>query len=399
MHFNFDEVIDRRHTNSIKYDFAVQRGMPRDVLPMWVADMDFQTVPAIMDALVAASKHGIFGYSESMPSYTKAVQQWWRTRFDWEPPGEWLVKTSGVVSAIATAIRTFTRKGEAVLVQRPVYYPFSSIVESNGRLLVNSPLVRVCGKKGGETYQIDFDDFEAKICRNRVRLFLLCNPHNPVGRVWTSDELTRLGEICLKHGVRVLSDEIHADFVHEGYKHTVFAGLCPEFSNITITCTAPSKTFNLAGLQVSNIFIKDHEARSAFRMEMQRSGHMALNCMALVACEAAYTHGAAWLDALRHYLAQNIAWVHHFLDTRLPEIRLVEPQATYLLWLDCRRLDLDEEERRELIVHKARLWFDEGRMFGSEGQGFERVNIACPRRIVQEAFERLEKAVHESLRN
>jgi len=293
-----------------------------------------------------------------------------------------------VVYAIATAIRALTEKGDAVLIQQPVYHPFASTVLVNGRKLVNNPLVYEKGE-----YHIDFDDFEEKIIKNDVKLFLLCSPHNPVGRVWTREELVRMGDICLKHNVIVISDEIHADFVYKGYLHFIFASLKPEFLNNTIICTAPSKTFNLAGLQVSNIFIANDEIRKKFREELMRSGYSQPNTMGLVACQAAYEHGAQWLDELIEYLEGNISYIRKFLAERLPQIKLVEPQGTYLLWLDFNQLNLSEEELNDLIVNKAKLWLNEGTTFGSEGKGFQRLNIACPRATLEKAFLQLEKAI------
>lgn len=388
MKFDFDEIIDRRGTNSIKYDFCAERGKPEDVIPLWVADMDFRTPPAVTEALVKAAQHGIFGYSESKQEYFDAVHNWFKSRFGWETDQSWLVKVPGVVYAVATAIRALTEKGDAVLIQQPVYHPFASTVLVNGRKLVNNPLVYEKGE-----YHIDFDDFEEKIIKNDVKLFLLCSPHNPVGRVWTREELVRMGDICLKHNVIVISDEIHADFVYKGYLHFIFASLKPEFLNNTVICTAPSKTFNLAGLQVSNIFIANDEIRKKFREELMRSGYSQPNTMGLVACQAAYEHGAQWLDELIEYLEGNISYIRKFLAERLPQIKLVEPQGTYLLWLDFNQLNLSEKELNDLIVNKAKLWLNEGTTFGSEGKGFQRLNIACPRATLERAFLQLEKAI------
>ena len=388
MRYDFDEIIERRGTNSIKYDFAVERGKPEDVIPLWVADMDFRTVPAVTEALIKVAQHGIFGYSEMKQSYFNAVHDWYKNRFGWETDESWLVKTPGVVYAIAAAIRALTDKGDAVLIQRPVYYPFSGAILSNGRKLVNNPLVYKDG-----SYHIDFDDFEAKIKEHNVRLFVLCSPHNPVGRVLTREELTRMGEICMKHGVIVVSDEIHADFVFKGNKHHVFASLSHEFQDNSIICTAPSKTFNLAGLQVSNVFISNREIREKFCREIDRSGYSQLNIMGLVACQAAYEHDAEWLEELMEYLTGNLDFVRDFLKERLPQIKLVEPQGTYLLWLDFRELRLSEKELEDLIVNKAKLWLSSGGTFGVEGKGFQRVNIACPRAVLKKAFTQLEEAV------
>ncbi|MBH1940619.1 pyridoxal phosphate-dependent aminotransferase [Mobilitalea sibirica] len=386
---HFDEIINRKGTNSIKYDFAVQRGKPEDLLPLWVADMDFRTPPEVTRELKKAVDHGIYGYSESKEEYFAAIQGWYQKRFDFEIQKEWLVKTPGVVFAIAMAIRAFTKEGDAVLIQRPVYYPFSETILANNRKLVNNPLVYEDG-----SYRIDFDDFETKITKNNVKLFLLCSPHNPVGRVWTREELIRLGDICIRHNVMVISDEIHADFIYKGYHHSIFGKLKDEFLQNSILCTAPSKTFNLAGLQVSNILIANKDIRDKFKNEIRASGYSQLNTMGLIACQTAYESGAEWLDDLLGYLEENLEFTRNFLKEHLPQIKLVEPQGTYLLWLDFSTLNLSEKALEDLIVRRAKLWLDHGTMFGSEGRGFQRINMACPREILKKALIQLEKAIN-----
>jgi Bifunctional PLP-dependent enzyme with beta-cystathionase and maltose regulon repressor activities len=390
MNCQFNQEIERKGTNSLKYDFAAERGRPEDVLPLWVADMDFKTSPFIIEALQKAAGHGIFGYSESKSGYFDALQSWYAQYFDWKLQSDWLVKTPGVVFAICMAIRALSKEGDSVLIQRPVYYPFSQSILDNGRKLVNNPLVYRDGK-----YGIDFEDFEEEIVRNKVKIFILCNPHNPVGRVWTKEELIRLGDICVKHGVYIVSDEIHADFVFEGHRHSVFASLKPEYLERTITCTAPSKSFNLAGLQVSNILIANGEIRKKFQLEINRSGYSQLNTMGLVACQAAYENGRPWLEELKQYLAENLAFIRSFLSEKLPQIEMIEPEGTYLVWLDFRTLGLDDRQLEDLIVNRAKLWLDRGSIFGPEGKGFERVNIACPRATLERALLQLEQAVNQ----
>ena len=388
MTFDFDKVIDRRGTNCLKYDFAVERGRKEDILPLWVADMDFQTAPGIQERLRAAVDHGIFGYSDGKADYFAAVSSWYREKFGWETKEEWLIKTPGVVFALAAAVRAFTEKGDRVLIQQPVYYPFSEVIRDNGRVLINSPLKQVNGR-----YEMDFEDMERKITENQVKLFLLCSPHNPVGRVWTEEELKKAGELCVKHGVLVVSDEIHSDFTYPGVAHHVFAGLSPEFARISVTCTAPSKTFNIAGLQVSNIFIPDPELRARFQKAVDAVGYSQVNLLGLLACQAAYETGEEWLSAVKEYLYGNLCFLREYLKENLPEIRLVEPEGTYLVWLDFGALGLTEEQRQELIEEKAGLWLDSGAMFGPDGEGFERVNIACPRETLQKALDQLAAAV------
>lgn len=391
MPVDFDTVPNRRGTNCFKYDFAREMGMPEDVLPLWVADMDFPTAPAVLEQLHALAEHGIFGYTGVKDAYFSAVHNWYAQRFGWETQRSWLVTTPGVVFAIAIAIRAFTQKGDAILIQQPVYYPFANKVTENDRQLVVNPLVLKNGR-----YEMDFADMERKIVDYHVKMLLLCSPHNPVGRVWTKEELLRVGEICQKHGVLVVSDEIHADFTYAGHTHRVFASVKSEFADFTITCTAPSKTFNLAGLQNSNIFIPNRQLRHAYKKELSACGCGGTNCMGMAACQAAYEAGADWLEQLKQYLAGNLAYIRQFLREKLPEIALIEPEGTYLVWLDLRKLGLTEQQQRQLIVQDAKLWLDTGTLFGQGGEGFERINIACPRTTIEQAMQRLEHAVHKT---
>ena len=391
MPFDFDTVPNRRGTNCFKYDFAREMGMPEDVLPLWVADMDFLTAPAVLERLHALAEHGIFGYTGVKDAYFSAVHNWYAQRFSWETQRSWLVTTPGVVFAIAIAIRAFTQKGDAILIQQPVYYPFANKVTENDRQLVVNPLVLKNGR-----YEMDFADMERKIVDYHVKMLLLCSPHNPVGRVWTKEELLRVGEICQKHGVLVVSDEIHADFTYAGHTHHVFASVKSEFADFTITCTAPSKTFSLAGLQNSNIFIPNRQLRHAYKKELSACGCGGTNCMGMAACQAAYEAGADWLEQLKQYLAGNLAYVRQFLREKLPDIALIEPEGTYLVWLDLRKLGLTEQQQRQLIVQDAKLWLDTGTLFGQGGEGFERINIACPRTTIEQAMQRLEHAVHKT---
>ena len=387
---DFDTVVDRRNTRCLKYDFAVRRGMPEDVLPLWVADMDFKTSSYVEDALVQRSKEAIFGYSEVQRPYFDIVKGWMERHHQWQVDEHWLVKTPGVVFALAMAVKAYTEPGEAVLIQSPVYYPFSEVIVDNARKLVSSDLKQ---DESGH-YYMDLEDLEEKIVKEKVRLLFLCNPHNPVGRVWTKEELTALGDICVKHGVVVVSDEIHADFVFEG-KHQVFAAIKKEFEEITITCTSPSKTFNLAGLMISNIFIADRKLRHRFRKELDRAGISQLGVMGLVACEAAYSQGEVWYEKMHEYVKENIEYTREFVNTRLPGVKMGEHQGTYLVWLDFRETGLGVEELEHLVIHKAKLWLDSGRIFGDCGKGFQRFNVACPRETLTTALIRLEKALTE----
>lgn len=386
--YDFDELIDRKNTNSLKFDFAVERGRPADVLPLWVADMDFRAPAPVLDALRKAVEHGIFGYSEVKADYYDTLAAWFGAHFGWSTQPEWLVKTPGVVYALAMAVRAFTQPGDAVLIQPPVYYPFYSVVTDNDRRLVENELIYQ-----NERYVIDFADFEDKIVQNRVKLFLLCSPHNPVGRVWTAEELRRLAQICKKHGVFVVSDEIHCDFAFPEHPHTPLLLAAPALAEQAMVCTAPSKTFNLAGLQVSNIWIPGQSARTRFQKEMDRSGYSQLNSLGLVACQAAYAAGDVWLTQCRTYLRENLAFVRGFLREQLPQITLVEPEGTYFVWLDCAGLGLSRRELNDLIVNKAKLWLDAGHIFGGNAAQFQRVVLACPRARLAQAMQQLKQAV------
>ena len=386
--YDFDKIIDRHGTNCLKFDFAKERGKNGDELSLWVADMDFQVAKPITDALQVQVNHGIYGYTEVKSDYFDIVKNWFKDNFDWEIKKGSLVKTPGVVYAIAMAVKAFTKEGEAVIIQQPVYYPFSEMIIANNRKLVNSPLVLKDGR-----YEIDFEDFEKKIVENNVKLFILCSPHNPVGRVWSVEELKRIGDICIKHDVVIFSDEIHADFVYPGNKHTVFASLGEEYAANSVIATAPSKSFNIAGLQVSNIFIENKKLRDAFRNEIVKSGYSQLNTMGLAAARAAYESGKEWLDEVRAYIKDNLIFFRDYLKENIGELSLIEPEGTYLVWVDFRKLGLSEKQREDLIVNKAKLWIDSGAMFGVDGEGFERFNIACPREYLKLALDSLAKAI------
>lgn len=382
---DFDRIIDRKNTRCLKYDFAVKRGMPEDVLPLWVADMDFETSSYIEDALTERVKEGIFGYSDVQTPYFEIIRDWMIRHHDWEPQEKWLIKTPGVVFALAMAVKAYTDPGDKVLLQQPVYYPFSEVITDNGREVVSNDLVLT---EDG-IYKIDFADFEQKIIANGIKLFLLCSPHNPVGRVWTKEELETIGDICVKHGVTVVSDEIHNDFIWEG-KHTVFACIKKEFADISVTCTSPSKTFNLASMLISNIFIPNQILRRKFRKEMDRAGISQLSVLGLVATEAAYAHGDEWYAAMKNYVRDNIAFAKTYVEKNLPGVRMIDTQGTYLIWLDFRQMGLTVEELDHKIIYEAGLWLDSGKIFGKTGEGFERINVACPRAVLQEALDRIQ---------
>lgn len=388
----FDAVPNRRNTNCLKYDFGMERKQRNDLLPLWIADMDFKLPEEIIDELHKTAEHGIFGYSAPKEDYFPAVHNWFSTRFGWDIKPEWNIITPGIVFTIAQAIRAFTKEGEGVLIQQPVYYPFSECILNNGRKVVNNQLVYENRK-----YHIDFEDFEKKIVENKVGLFLLCSPHNPVGRVWTEDELKQMGSICLKHNVIVLSDEIHCDFVYSGFKHSVYANLGKEFEDHSIICTSPGKTFNIPGLQIANIIVPNERLRDKLQREIDASGYSQLNTFGIVAGRTVYEKGAEWFEDLKVYLSSNLEYIKNFLNERIPWIHLVEPEGTYLLWLDFSELGLTDRQLEELITEEAKLWLDAGKIFSKEASQFERINIACPRSILKEALEKMEYAINRML--
>lgn len=385
---SFDEIIDRKGTDCLKYDFAKRRGMPEDVLPLWVADMDFKTSSYVEDAVIERAKHAIFGYSEAREEYFDAVATWMRSRHNWEVQSGWLIKTPGVVFALAMAVKAFTEVGDSVLIQQPVYYPFSEVIEDNGRVIVSNDLYL------GEDnrYHIDFADFESKIVANHIKLFLLCNPHNPSGRVFTKEELTELGDICLKYGVIVVSDEIHNDFVFEG-EHTVFATVKKEYEDISIICTSPSKTFNLASMLISNIFIPNKKLKHRFRHEVDAAGISQLSILGLVATQAAYKYGGEWYEKMHAYVKANITYVREYVKENLPGVNVIDGEGTYLVWLDFRGTGIDAEELDRRIIHDAKLWLDSGKIFGATGRGFQRINVATPRSIITECLQRIRNVI------
>ena len=388
MSFDFNTITDRHNTNSIKTDLAVVRGKPADVLSLWVADMDFPTSPAILEALHKKIDHGIFGYSCLDESFHSALANWMKNEHNFTYDRRELVTTPGVVFALATAIKAFTKEGESVLIQTPVYYPFKNMIEANNRKTVTSPLFEKDGK-----WQIDFEDFEKKIVENDVKLFILCSPHNPVSRVWKRDELSRMAEICLRHNVIVFADEIHNDFVYQPNVHTVFSTLSAEVAENSVVSMSPSKTFNLAGLQFSTNFIKNPALRAKFKAERNKTGYDEPSLMGLVAARAAYEGGKPWLEELKKHLLSNIDFLRGYLEEKLPNVRLIEPEGTFLMWLDFSALGYSDSELDDIIVNKAKVWLDRGTMFGPEGEQYQRINIATPEPLLREAIDRIAGAL------
>lgn len=385
---SFDNEINRYRTNSLKYDFKSDKNKPDDVFPMWVADMDFKCCDEILNDMHKKIDHGIFGYSKNDENYFNAIKKWYQSNFNVELKQEWLITTPGVVFALATSVKILTEENDYVLINNPVYYPFTEVVEDNKRKIISSDLILK-----DKHYEIDFEDFENKIKQYNIKLFLLCSPHNPVGRVWSKNELDKIIEICKKYNVFIVSDEIHSDFVWSK-NHTCLLKYENYQKNI-ILCTAPTKTFNLAGLQVSNIFIPNSEVRQKFQLELWNTGYSLINIMGLVACQSAYEKGQDWLDGLKRYLIDNINYVDNFLKEKLPKIKLIYPEGTYLLWLDFNKLNMSDERIEDLMLNEAKLWLDNGKMFGETGKGFQRLNIALPREKLEWAMEQLENTFNK----
>lgn len=402
MQFDFDVAIPREGSNSVKWEFVTEQGRTRHwhdtaesrgndrVLPMWVADMDFKCAPPIVQAIQNRAEHGIFGYSEKTETYLEAVVDWMRDRHDWSINSDWIVTCPGVVPALHFAVRAFVEPGEKVLVQGPVYYPFYNAIRNNGATIVSNSLVASNGR-----YEMDLDDLSGKLKDPAVKLAILCNPHNPVGRVWTALELRQFGELCEEHGVTVVADEIHADLTFPETKFTPYASLGDAFATHSLTTTAASKAFNLAGLHESNIIISNPRLREAFVREQYRVGLYGMNPFGIVATEAAYREGLPWLLEVVEYLKGNRDFIMDFMAAELPEIVPYRPEGTYLFWFDCRALGLDKHALGELVRKKAKLYLDDGHIFGVEGDGFERLNFACTRELLTEALQRLKQAVSD----
>lgn len=386
--YNFDEIVERRGTNCEKWDGLKELYGRDDLLPLWVADMDFSAPPAISSALEKRGEHNIYGYTYCGDEYYEAVIGWMSRRHNWDIKKEWIVFTPGVVPALSLAIKAFTKPGDKVIIQSPVYHPFYDVIGNNGRHIVNNPLIYKDGK-----YTMDYEDLEEKI-DSRTRILLLCNPHNPVGRVWTKEELNKLGEICLKNDIIIISDEIHFDIVYKDYNHTVMANISPEIRENCIVCTAPSKTFNIAGLQMSNIIIPNDKLRNRYKTEFENSRISGPNIFGIEALIAAYNNSEDWLDKLLVYLEGNRDYLINFVKERIPQIKVIKPEGTYLAWVDCSGLNMDPAELRDFFVNKCRLALNAGEMFGKEGQTFQRFNIGCPQAILGEALIRIEAGVN-----
>lgn len=385
MQYDFDKIIPRRGTNSYKWDSAPT---DKNVLPLWVADMDFRTAPAIIDTLAKRVAHGIFGYTHVPNEYYTAVIRWFEQRHDWSIMQDWFIYTSGVVPALSAIIKALTKPGDGVVVQTPVYNCFFSSIRNNGCQIVTNPL-----KYENRTYNIDFEDLDRKTVNPNVKLLLLCNPHNPAGRVWTREELRLIGEICQKNHVMVIADEIHCELVFPGYTYTPFASVNSDNLRNSVTCISPSKSFNLAGLQIANIISCDETIRKKIDRAININEVCDVNPFGIEATIAAYNEGEEWLMQLLDYLKANYDYLCEFFRTHIPQIPVTKLEGTYLVWTDCRALSLSSETLQTRLLEETGLWLNSGTMYGADGEGFLRWNIACPRVILQDALTRFQSFV------
>jgi cystathionine beta-lyase len=396
MKCDFDQICERKGTGSVKWDSLQSVFGHEDIIPMWIADMDFPAPEPVVQALVDRAKHPCYGYSQPGSDLINVITERIKHKLNWEINPDWIVITPGIIPALHVAVRSVTRPGNQVIVQEPVYYPFFKAITGSGCQIVNNGLKLINGR-----YVMDYEDLESKFFSKTamiatpttdVKAMILCSPHNPVCRVWEEDELIRAGEIAIRHGAVVISDEIHCEILFKGYRHTPFASLSKEFEQNCMVCMAPSKTFNLAGLEVSTVIIPNKKLRDEFNGV--RAGILpATNIFGYVALEAAYRYGDEWLQQVLCYLEKNLAFLRSYLQDRIKGIRLIEPQGTYLMWLDCRDLGLDDLSLKKLMREQARVGMNDGYLFGAGGSGFQRMNIACPRPVLEQALQRIEVAV------
>ena len=382
---DFDELIDRRGTNCVKYDFCSDVFGTDDILPMWMADMDFRTPDFVFDAIKERSKHPVLGYSRPPQDYFSVVSDWIKNLHNWDVKEDWMGFLPGIVPGLSFAIQVYTQIGDEVVIQPPVYHPFIHCVKENNRTLVYNPLKMVDGY-----FEMDFDDLERKIT-DKTKLFILCNPHNPGGKVWSRETLVRLAEICSNHGITVVSDEIHSDMVLHGYKHTPFASVSEEAKKISITYMAPSKSFNMPGLITSYYIIPNQDLRAQFSSFLKKNDLIGGNIFAYAATKAVYLHGSNWLQQMLKYVQGNIDYVVEFLKKNIPQIKPIIPQASFLIFLNCKDLGFGPDDLQRFFIEKAKIGMNDGRMFGPGGEYHVRMNIACPRSTVEEAMNRIKQ--------
>lgn len=387
MKYDFDEIVDRKNTLSCKWDLASD-----DILPMWVADMDFRTAKPIVDALVNRAQSGVFGYSVYTDDVYEAITGWFKRRHNWEIEKEWIQFSPGIVPALHAFTRIFVKSGEKILMNSPVYYPFFKSAERNGIEAVNSVLLNKNGR-----YEIDFEGFEKKAADPLVKMFYLCSPQNPGGRLWSRGELEKIGRICLENNVLVIADEIHCDLVYPGKKHISFGTLSDDIVDNSIICTAPTKTFNLAGLQISSVIIKNPELRKMYADYMTASGfdYGEAGTFGLEAIRAAYKYGDEWLDSLMEYINENLEFLLNYVKENIPKAKVMVPDATYLVWIDFSDYKIDSRTLHKTLKYEGKIWLDEGYLFGKAGEGFERINIACPRKTLEEGLKRIKDCINK----
>ncbi len=389
MKYDFDEIIDRRNTDSRKWDTAEKWVGEKDVLPLWIADMDFQSPYPVIEALRKRVEHGVFGYAKVPDSCYEAIIGWMKKRHGWDIKQEWIMFTPGIVAAFHWAVGSYAGPGDGVIIQPPVYHPFFRAVKHNGCQMVENQLKYDRGR-----YAIDFDDLETA-CDSRTKMLLLCSPHNPVGRVWTKEELIRLAELCLKHQIVICSDEIHCDLLFRGYRHIPTAIISEEVAQNTVTCVAANKTFNIAGLNTGVVIIPNPRLREKFRNTQRNTGINSCNLLGIIATEVAYTHGEEWLEQVLDYLQGNLEFLTSFVEKKIAPIKVIQPEGTYLAWLDCQGLRLNDAALKDFMLKKAKVWLNDGPTFGNGGSGFQRINLGCSRFILREALQRIEQAVKE----
>lgn len=387
MQYNFNKIIDRKDTNSKKWSYLKEVFNSEEVLPMWVADMDFKVPVEVTDALRKRVDHEIFGYTGIPKSFYTSISNWVKKRHNWDIKEEWIVMTPGVVMGLNLSLLSFTEKGDKVIIQPPIYPPFFSLIKKNKRVIVENPL-----KMDNLKFKMNLQDLEEKIDKETKMMFL-CNPHNPGGKVWDKEVLEKLGEISLEKDLLIISDEIHSDIIFKGYKHTPIASLSKELENNTITLMAPSKTFNIAGLSTSVAIIPNNNLRKKFKSTIELLGVGGVNLFGVIAFEAAYNYGEEWLEQLLVYLEENLNYIDDYLKNEIPKIKLIRPEGTFLAWLDCRDLGLSDDELREFMIYKAKVGLNHGITFGKQGSGFQRLNFGCPRSILEEGLSRIKKAV------
>lgn len=388
MKYNFDERVERRNTNCIKWDTAERSYGDKDIIPLWIADMDFKAPQEVVDAIKERAEHGVFGYTRRSQESYKSVIGWMKKRYNWDVKREWIKFAPGVVPGLNIIVQAYTKPGDEIIIQTPVYHPFYSIIKNNGCQIVENPLKYAKGR-----YEMDFDNLKKSITK-KTRMIILCSPHNPVGRVWTKDELMQLGNIALENDILVVADEIHGDLAYKPNVHNVFASISEEFADNSIICTAPNKTFNIAGLKTANIIIKNPKLRSQYELQFERAFLEGPTVLGDIAQTAAYTHGEQWYEEMMEYVTGNLEYTMDFFKTRIPKIKITRPEGTYLLWLDCSALHMTNEDLNDFFIKKCKVWFNNGESFGKAGANFVRLNIATSRSVLQEAYERIEREIN-----